>query len=401
MLKKFKNLASYSWGVFKKFNRDGCFSRASALSYATLFSLVPITAISFSLFSSFSAFKSFREQLENFIFKNFLPSSAAKIQEYIQNFVGNTATLNIIGLIFLVIASVFIIDTIEVALNEIWSVKVKRPWGQKFASFWAFLTLTPLLLGLSFYVSARLSERFGSSPLFHLHFITKLFFLTFPVILAWAGFFVMYYFLPYIEVSAKPALIGSGFTSVVWEISKHIFDWYITTKAAYNHIYGTMAVILIFLIWMYFFWLLVLFGAEITATLQWPELLTGEKITNYKKLKAFILICENFEKGKGATPLKPLAKRLHTSPHELKTILDIFVEKGIIENIDGKYLPVKPPSKISLGELIELAEIINFPVPEKPLDRLDEFLIKFSYEMKNNIKEHHNVSLKEVIENYG
>ncbi len=401
MLENFKKLASYLWGVFKKFNRDGCFSRASALSYATLFSLVPITAISFSLFSSFTAFKSFREQVERFIFKNFLPSSAAKIQEYIQNFVGNTTTLNIIGLVFLVIGSVFIIDTIEVALNEIWSVKGKRPWGQKFASFWAFLTLTPLLLGLSFYVSARLSEKFGSSPIFHMPFITKLFLLAFPVLLAWGAFFVIYYFLPYIEVSAKPALIGSGFTSIIWEISKHIFDWYITTKAAYNHIYGTMAVIIIFLIWMYFFWLFVLFGAEITATLQWPELLTGEKITNYRKLKAFILICENFEKGRGATPLKPLAKKLHTSPHELKTILDIFVEKEIIENIDGKYLPVKPPSKISLGELLEYAGIIDLPVPEKPTDKLDEFLIKFALEMKNSIKERYNINLKEVIEHYG
>ncbi len=392
---------NYLWGVLKKFNRDGCFSRASALSYATLFSLVPITAISFSLFSSFEAFKNFREQVEKFIFSNFLPSSAAKIQEYIQNFVGNTATLSIFGLIFLVIGSVFIIDTIEVALNDIWSVKGKRPWGQKFASFWAFLTLTPLLLGLSFYVSARLTEKFGSARFFHLPVVTKIFLLLSPVFLAWAAFFIMYYYLPYIDVNFKPALIGSGFTSITWELSKKIFDWYVTTKAAYKHIYGTMSVIIIFLIWMYFFWLLVLFGAEITATLQWPELIYEDKITNYKKLKAFIIICENFEKGRGATPLKPLAETLHTSPYELKVILDVFVEKKILEQIDGSYLPVKPPSRISLGDLIEYAGIIDFPVPEKPADRLDEFLIKLAAEIKSDIKERNKISVKEVIETYG
>ncbi len=392
---------NYIWGVLKKFNRDGCFSRASALSYATLFSLVPVTAISFSLFSSFVAFKSFREQVEKFIFSNFLPSSAAKIQEYIQNFVGNTATLSIFGLIFLVIGSVFIIDTIEVALNDIWSVKGKRPWGQKFASFWAFLTLTPLLLGLSFYVSARLTEKFGSTRFFHLPVVTKVFLLLSPIFLAWAAFFIMYYYLPYIDVSFKPALIGSGFTSITWELSKKVFDWYVTTKAAYKHIYGTMSVIIIFLIWMYFFWLLVLFGAEITATLQWPELIYDEKITNYKKLKAFILICENFEKGKGPTPLKSLAEAVHTSPYELKLILDIFVQKKILAQIDDSYLPIKPPSRISLGNVIEYAGVIDFQVPGRLMDRVDDFLMRLAITIKNDVKEKYSISIKDVIDSYG
>ncbi len=396
-----KEFFVYLWKLFKKFNRDGCFSRASALSYATLFSLVPVTAISFSLFSSFEAFKGFREQVEKFIFSNFLPQSAAKIQEYIQNFVGNTTTLSIIGLIFLVLGSVFIIDTIEVALNEIWSVRSRRPWGQKFASFWAFITLTPLLLGLSFYVSSRVAERLGSTLFFKLPIFTKIFFIIAPVLLAWAAFFIMYYYLPYIDVGVKPALIGSAFTSISWELSKKIFDWYVTTKAAYNHIYGTMSIIIIFLIWMYVFWLLVLFGAEITATLQWPELINEERITNFKKLKAFLIISENFEKGKGATAIRELARIIHTSPHELKIILDVFVEKGILENIDGAYLPVKPPSRISMGDLIEFAGIIDFPVPQRAEDKIDEFLIKLAYDLKKDVKERNRMTIKEVIENYG
>lgn len=401
MRNNFKDFFTYLWKLLKKFNRDGCFSRASALSYATLFSLVPVTAISFSLFSSFEAFKVFREQVEKFIFSNFLPQSASKIQEYIQNFVGNTTTLSIFGLIFLVVGSVFIIDTIEVSLNEIWSVKSKRPWGQKFASFWAFITLTPLLLGLSFYVSSRVAEKLNSTLFFKLPIIMKVFFIIVPILLAWAAFFIMYYFLPYIDVDVKPALIGSGFTSISWEFSKKIFDWYVSTKAAYKHIYGTMSVIIIFLIWMYVFWLLVLFGAEITATLQWPELINEERMTNFKKLKAFLLISENFEKGKGGTEIGQLARTVHTSPHELKIILDIFVEKGILEDINGTYLPVKPPGKISMGELLEYAGIIDFPVPDKAEDRLDEFLIKLAYDLKKNVKEKNRMTIKEVIESYG
>ncbi len=142
--------------VWRHFIDDAFPRNAAALAYATLLALVPLAAVVFSALSMFPVFEEWALMLEEFVYKNFVPAAGDVIQEHLQRFTEHTGKLTAIGSVFLVVGAVLLLFTIEETFNEIWHVKEGRRMSQRVLSYWAVLTLGPLLIGASLSLTSYL-----------------------------------------------------------------------------------------------------------------------------------------------------------------------------------------------------------------------------------------------------
>ena len=139
---------------------------AGALSYTTLLALVPLTTVAFAVLSLFPVFESWMAAIQEFIYGNFVPSSGEVVKGYLQQFAANTGQLTFWGLMFLVIASLMMMATIERVFNDIWHVSQTRTPLHRYLSYWALLTLGPVLIGISLTMTSpciELIRSFASS----------------------------------------------------------------------------------------------------------------------------------------------------------------------------------------------------------------------------------------------
>lgn len=257
---KVKNFATQ---IVSQFFLDNCALRAAALSYTSLLSIVPLMTVSFTIMTAFPIFRQIGLEIQNFIFENFVAASAQVVQESLQRFAGQALNLSATGLIFLLVTALLMIFNMEQAFNAIWRVKRSRSGTSAFMLYWGLLTLLPILLGVGFAIT---------SYIFSLPFIEGTtqtlglkgpFLLVFPYILTFVAFTVLYITLPNCKVYIRHAMIGGLVATILFEMAKYGFGLYVLHFPTYELLYGTLATIPIFLLWIYLSWLIILFGAVV------------------------------------------------------------------------------------------------------------------------------------------
>jgi membrane protein len=253
--------------IFIQFIDDGCTGRAGGLAYASLLSLVPLMTVSFTVMSAFPIFRKIGLQVQDFIFKNFVATSAQIIQEHLQKFASQAANLSTTGLVFLLITAILMVFNMEQAFNAIWHVKRSRKGVQAFMMYWAVLTLLPVLIGIGFAISSyffSLPMILGTAETLGLKGpILKYF----PYVLTFIAFTVLYITLPNCKVMVRHAMVGGVVATVLFELAKYTFGLYVLHFPTYELLYGTLAAIPLFLLWVYVSWLVILFGAVVAHVL--------------------------------------------------------------------------------------------------------------------------------------
>lgn len=253
--------------TLRRFAADQCPQRAAALTYTTLLALVPLVAVSFAVFAAFPAFEGMREQVHKFVFENFVPQVGAVVQQHLEDFARKTGRLTAVGVIFLVVTSVMLLSAISGTFNAIWRARPARTLLVRLPIYWFVLTAAPMLLGAGMSLSGYLFTVARASgveeytgPLVRLAGLL-------PAIFEVAGLSLLYFFVPNTPVRWRDAVIGGITASLLLEILKKGFGLYVTSFPTYQTIYGALATFPIFLLWMYVVWIVVLFGAEMTAAL--------------------------------------------------------------------------------------------------------------------------------------
>ncbi|MNM69740.1 ribonuclease BN [compost metagenome] len=267
MQERVQGLIDFWHYLVQRFMADSAPNKAAALTYTTLFAVVPMMTVSFAMLSAIPAFEGMGERIQVFVFRHFVPSTGEAVEEYLRSFTTQARHLTWLGVAFLVVTAFTMLVTIERAFNEIWRVRQPRRGVARFLLYWAILSLGPLLLGTGFAVSTyitSLSLLSGPHALPGAATLLKFMPLTFSV----AAFTLIYAAVPNARVPIRHALVGGLFTAVLFEAAKSLFGMYVRLFPGYQLIYGAFATVPLFLLWIYVTWLIVLFGAELVCNLS-------------------------------------------------------------------------------------------------------------------------------------
>ncbi len=246
------------WPIFvragKAFWNENISRCASSLTMSTLLAMVPMMAIALALVQLLPMFSGVIEQLQDFIFSNFVPDTSETIEKQLDYFAKQANDLTKFGLIFLFITAIFLIINLELSINYIWHYGAdKHPWWRRMLKHIAIIVLFPLFIALSFVLSGFL---FG-----HLAQFKQI---LMPTLATYFGFLLLYKVVPNGYVPIVPALWGALVGSVLFEAMKQLFAVYLAYFHAYEIIYGALSVLPILILWLYLSWAIVLYCCTIT-----------------------------------------------------------------------------------------------------------------------------------------
>ncbi|CAC9546084.1 hypothetical protein [uncultured Gammaproteobacteria bacterium] len=250
--------------AFVRLKSKNGFDSASVLSFSTLFAIVPTLTLMFSVFSLSPYFADLQQHLEGFLFEQLPPKNYELVNQYIQQFVVSAQKLKGISLLFLLLATIFLFREVDNRINSIWSVRKKRHFGIDLLIYILVLILGPLFLAGSLFVSSYLS----ASEVFVFIPMGGIFISSLPIILSAIGLSLMYYFIPGEKVVFKFAIKAGFIAAFFLEVLKSILLIYIQFFPLYEVIYGALSMLLLFMLWVYFSWALILFGASVTYILN-------------------------------------------------------------------------------------------------------------------------------------
>lgn len=263
MLKFITPVYHQSCKIVQQFYDDHCLSRAAALAYTSLLALVPLMTVSLSILAAFPVFQDVATKIQDMVFANFVAGSADVVQAHIKQFAEAATHLSVTGLVFLVITAVMMIFNMELDFNAIWRVEKRRSGVSAFLIYWAVLTLLPIFIGVGFALSTYLgSLSFITGTAEALRIKQPLLEYS-PYLLTWAAFTLLYTTLPNCRVLVRHALVGGLVATLLFELAKRGFAYYISHFPTYQLLYGALAAIPIFFVWIYLSWVVVLFGAVV------------------------------------------------------------------------------------------------------------------------------------------
>ena len=246
---------------------DNLFQAAGALSFTTVFALVPLSLVVFGVLSAFPVFGEWSDRLSNYVFSNFVPSAARSVESYLRQFSSNAGQLTAAGVIALRVSLLITLSGVEAAFNRIWRVKAARPKFSRFLVYWTVLTLGALMAAASLAVSAR----FFALSVFETtagHVLEWMLLRLAPMAIELLAFAAIYRMVPHRTIKWRHAVAGALLATFLFELVKWGIGVYLGSFGSYSKIYGALAVVPIFLLWIYLTWTAVLLGASLASSIS-------------------------------------------------------------------------------------------------------------------------------------
>lgn len=252
----------------RRFFADSCPRIASALSYSTLLAIVPLFAIAFSLLSHVPGFEGYYDEVLGYVLANFLPSTGLEVSDQFGLLLENARKVTGFGILALVVTAYLMLVTLNAAFSGIWRAAPRASLLRRLIMQWVIVTLWPVAVALSLSLS---SYGFAALRWFDIEDDGHLFGLTevFPFVLTLLAFAALYVAVSPRQIAWSHALAGAAVAATLFESLRWGFGLYLEYFPSYEAIYGALATIPIFLVWIYLCWTVVLLGAEVTAA--WPE----------------------------------------------------------------------------------------------------------------------------------
>lgn len=363
-----KQLRIFSLAI-KGFTEDQCLLKATALTYYTLFSIVPIIALAFAIAKGFD----YQENLKQVILLKFSDQKDILNQAFVyaDKMLANTkgGLIAGVGIVLLLWSIIKLLSSIENSFNEIWDVKRDRTWTRKITDYLSIMLIGPIFIilsgGLTIWLKTGLDTVASNVEIITPVQITLLKLFSFSLI--WAMFVFLYMALPNTKVTFKGAAMGSLIAAILFEF----LEWaYVSSQigvAQYNKIYGSFAALPLFLIWIQYSWFVVLYGAELTSSAQNVDHFELESDINnisdrYKRVIALMIanqIVKNFTEGKTALTSNEIALKLDLPLRLAKVIINEFIETGVLNEVkihDDKetgYQPAISDTKLTVKFIID------------------------------------------------
>ncbi len=236
---------------------------AASLSFYTIFTLVPLLLITLTLFTSLPNFAQYYEKLRDFIFSNIMPVNSEAVMEHINGFLQNSVEMSTVSFAAVIVSSLLFFQNFEYIANKIFHAKVRGIW-ESVTTFWTLLTLTPIGLGVSFYITGYVANLMAQSA-----YVADINILPFiPYLILWALFFLVFQIAPNVKVNVKASLISSFAASVVFSIAKNLFIYYVFYNKAYETMYGSFSILMFLFLWIYASWIIFIYGLKLCYLLH-------------------------------------------------------------------------------------------------------------------------------------
>jgi membrane protein len=337
--------------VWRRWNEDRCALVAGSLTYATLLALAPLFVIGVAMLSSLPMFEDVIDSVQHFALRNLVPDVARRlVHQNLDLFRQNAARLTTVGLIAVIFVALMLMLFIDRTLNGIWRVSRSRPYWLSVLSYLVLMTLGPLLIGASVTVTTYLSLSLGlSEPLPHSPWLRVV-----PSIVTSVAFFLVYRLLPHRHVPWQHAAFGAVVAGLLFEAAKSGFSAYVRQAPTYNALYGGLAALPIFLIWIYLSWNTILLGAELTAAAgYWEGRLFRQAASPALHFRhAIAVVRALLAAGGGAVTFRQLRDATRLPVHELEDTLMRLEEPGIVEREGrGAYRFGRAPGEITVAEV--------------------------------------------------
>src|SRR5438046_342236 len=261
-------LASISFlrRLMRRLTGVGLARTAASLSYTTLLGLVPLFTVAFAYVARFPMFERSQEALESFLLRYFRPGSGVVVRQYLAEFATRSAELKGIGTVFVILTAVLLVVEVDHEINAIWGTREPRSLARRVLVYALGFTAGPALIGAAIYYTNWVVEHSIGTTTIGAEALTVL---SEPAALLvdTAAFTLIYAVVPARRVPLKVALFGGLLAAIAFELAKHGFRFCIARFPTYQLVYGALAVLPLFLLWIYVCWIIVLVGAAVTATL--------------------------------------------------------------------------------------------------------------------------------------
>jgi membrane protein len=365
-------------------NRSG--QQAAALSYHTIFGIVPLAIVALMIFQSFSAYADIGERVKTLLYDHlnlsqvkFTPPDTKEttLTDYLDGIITgffanlNKGSLTIVSAILVIWAALDLLSTIERSFNNIWHVTKGRSFLHRMINYWALLTLGPLLLGVAIYITTR----YATVGTIHKTLLSYIGPAVLSYIIATVAFFLLYFVLPNTKVNAKAAIWGAAVAALVWTLAKWGFGQYVTEFIPYSNIYGVIGLVPLGVLWIFITWLIVLFGLQLTFTTQHLKTLDAAQIASAKKTEEYFLandttainivreIAEAFEQNQAPVPPELVLGKLNIPAELGDKVLNLLTAKGLVARTSDPrvgYLPAKDPANIKLSDIADAVAAASF-----------------------------------------
>ena len=320
---------------------------AGSLTFTTVLALVPILTIGLAILTAFPLFASFRSSLEAYFTQSLMPKGiSTTILGYLTQFATKATRLSAVGGVLLMLTAVMTMAMIEKTFNQIWQVKRKRPLAKRVIVYWTIVTLGPLLIGVSIsftsYLFSATNDVMRSTPL-----VGDVLYATTSILLTALAYTFLYMAVPNKQVDLRDAVSGALVAAIAFEIAKRLFAVFIKQFPTYTVIYGALAAVPIFLIWIYMSWLITLIGAVIAASLpivkfeRWWHVPTPGSAFEDAMAVLKVLIMARLRDEKAQVSVLDIRRQTRFGIDEIEGLLERMLAVGWVARIDQDDVPAK------------------------------------------------------------
>lgn len=388
------DIAHFIRFAVRRFFAERFSADAASLTYSTLLALVPLLVIAFAILSSFPAFDAVKDRMQSLFFDAVVPEAGAAVADYLSKFTRNANNLTAVGIVALAVTAILLLSTIEETLNRVWHVERPRPMLTRILIFWAILTMGPLLIGGSFTLTsdiAAMAARLqilssgGGSAVVSLQ-ETWLVSSLLSILISIVGFTALFVLVPARRVRIRHAATGATFAAVAFEFLSWGFNAFLTSGSSYETIYGAVAAVPVFLIWIYTSWMVIVLGAVIAASL--PDWFLARKAVPTQHLRppdrlaiAVTLLAKLHRQAQGGGMLDE-QQLIDAVPLEARDeIFDALLRTGyVIQTEEGRVALLRDLHTTTLFDLATDLELQLGALPERDSDAPVEVLERISSE---------------------
>lgn len=363
-------LARYLRVVFLVFRWDVYIRlqlHAKALTYDTLLALVPLLAVLFAVFKGFGGLDKIAPRLQELVVRNLAgsPEVEQAVGAHIERFVSNVHAggIGAVSIVILVWSVLSLLGYIEDSFNAIFGTKVQRPLALRLLTYWAVLTLGPVLLGASFALTAALQTSGVATVVDRLGPVRSALIGMAPLAVTWLGFATMYLVVPNTRVRFGSAFFAAIVAGSLWNAAKYGYAIYAKNAFTLQNIYGSLAAVPLFILWVYVSWLLVLFGTQLTFAVQNAAtyrredavLDVGQASRERAACQLLLQVARDFYRGSDPTDRLTAAQNLTIPQRVVDRLVDDLIGGGFVRETEpqGGLVPATDLANITPARVLE------------------------------------------------